>query len=136
MRETRKIRIGGKENITVLFFEVLLMIKLFHWKTREYSEHKATDEYYENLNKNMDRFMEVYLGKDTSVRMNFKSKATIPLHDVNKKELIRRLIAFKTYLLNFSPKGLEQKMINPDLYTIRDEILADTNQLLYLLSLS
>jgi DNA-binding ferritin-like protein len=54
------------------FFEMLLMIKLFHWKTFNYALHKASDEIYEKINEHMDRFrfMEVLLGK-SNIRMNF-----------------------------------------------------------------
>ena len=51
---------------------MLLMIKLFHWKTFNYALHKASDEIYEKINEHMDRFrfMEVLLGK-SNIRMNF-----------------------------------------------------------------
>jgi hypothetical protein len=127
MREKTRKNVK-KENITIIFFEIILMIKLYHWKTLEYSEHKATDEYYEKLNKNMDRFMEVFLGEDVPKRMKFPSNSKITLLDCNKKELIEKLNKFKYYL--------NKEKLYDDLYNIRDEIIADTNQLLYLLSLS
>ena len=30
--------------------EMLLIIKMYHWKTNRYSSHKATDELYSDLN--------------------------------------------------------------------------------------
>ena len=44
-----------EEQITVYFLEMLMMIKLFHWKTHSYATHKATDELYSKLNSNIDR---------------------------------------------------------------------------------
>ena len=39
-----------QQEITVKFMEILMMIKLYHWKTHSYSTHKATDELYSKLN--------------------------------------------------------------------------------------
>ena len=55
--------------ITIKFLEMLLAIKLFHWKTTSYATHKATDELYTKLNENMDSFIEILLGK-TESRIN------------------------------------------------------------------
>ena len=32
-----------QKQITVVFLEMLMMVKLFHWKTHSYATHKATD---------------------------------------------------------------------------------------------
>jgi hypothetical protein len=40
------------KQITVVFLEMLMMIKLFHWKTHSYATHKATDQLYDSLNDN------------------------------------------------------------------------------------
>ncbi len=42
---------------------MLNTIKLYHWKTTSYSEHKATDELHERLSGHIDTFVEVLLGK-------------------------------------------------------------------------
>lgn len=123
-----------ENEITVYFFEILLMIKLFHWKTFHYATHKATDQLYEKLNGHMDRFIEVLLGK-TTVRMDFKHKKTISLLDVSREELLTRIKNFKKYLVNLSTQFTMKNMTNFDLLTIRDEILADLNQFLYLMFL-
>ena len=57
---TRKNKHSGsfatfQKEITIVFFEMLLMVKLFHWKTTSYPTHKATDELYTKLNANMER---------------------------------------------------------------------------------
>jgi hypothetical protein len=50
--------VSFQKEITVVFFEILLMVKLYHWKTYSYSTHKATDELYSSLNSNFDKFIE------------------------------------------------------------------------------
>jgi DNA-binding ferritin-like protein len=122
-----------ENEITQIFFEILLTVKLYHWRTFHYSEHKATDELYGKINEHMDRFMEVLLGK-SSVRMDFVKK--LSLNSVTTKEQMERKIAgFKEYLVHLSDKKAMKTMSNVDLYTIRDELLADLNQFLYLLTL-
>ena len=39
-----------KSHIIQTFLQMLNVIKVYHWKTRSYAEHKATDELYERLN--------------------------------------------------------------------------------------
>lgn len=135
--------------IVPIFFEILLMIKLYHWNTFSYSTHKATDELYGRFNENMDRFMEVLLGKTSSTgqRIHGITSYNTPIRLVdldNKEELIKKIGYFKSYLVNMSTNNLlntnkntENMEINTntDLFTIRDEILADLNQFLYLLTL-
>lgn len=125
-----------QKEITLQFFEMILLIKLFHWKTHSYSTHKATDKLYDDLNGHMDRFMEVLLGK-TGIRMNFMNQKSISLYDLDSQEkLIAKVNQFKSYLVNLlNKKSLENLMLDTGLLNVRDEILEDMNQFLYLLSL-
>lgn len=121
-----------QKQITVIFFEMLLMIKLYHWKTYSYATHKATDDLYSKFNGNIDKFMEVLLGK-TGVRIDLMSKKSIALIDLNSPESLKKKIdSFKYYLVNLDNNKAMKTMSNADLFTIRDEILADMNQFLYL----
>jgi DNA-binding ferritin-like protein len=127
--------VSFQKEVTLKFFEMVLLIKLFHWKTHSYATHKATDELYSKLNEHMDRFMEVLLGK-TNIRMNFKNQKTVPLIDLDSQEkLTEKVNQFKSYLVNLSNNKMMNIMTNTDLLNIRDEILGDMNQFLYLLSL-
>jgi hypothetical protein len=130
----KKISQSFEQEITVIFLETLLMIKLFHWKTHSYATHKATDEFYTKFNENMDRFIEVLLGK-TNSRVNLMNKHHINLYDFNNVDGVKnKILEFKKYLVDLDNNLFMRNMSNADLYTIRDEILADLNQLLYLLS--
>jgi DNA-binding ferritin-like protein len=123
-----------QKEITVYFFEMLLLIKLYHWKTYSYATHKATDDLYSKLNEHMDKFIEVLLGK-TGARINLTNQKQINLYDLNdNKQLISKVNEFKSYLINLNNNKGMKLMSNYDLLTIRDEILADMNQFLYLLS--
>lgn len=123
-----------QQEITVKFMEILMMIKLYHWKTHSYATHKATDELYSKLNENIDKFMEVLLGK-TEIRTNLLNCRKISLIDLTSHEQLKREIEkCKSYLINLSENSFLLKMANTDLLNIRDEILGDLNQFLYLLT--
>ena len=127
------IKSFGKE-VTVKFLEMLLMVKLFHWKTYSYATHKATDELYSKLNDDIDKFIEVFLGK-TGSRIDLMGHKSISLIDLSSPEHLKSKIeSFKSYLVGLTNnKGLGS-MTNTDLLNIRDEILGDMNQFLYLLT--
>ena len=133
MPKTQKRRYNTKRSfdkeITITFFEMLLMVKLYHWRTHSFSTHQATDNLYKSLNEHMDKFIEVLLGK-TGGRMNFSDKKSIQLIDIESPaKLKQRIEAFKKYLSNIPIK-------DTDLLNIRDEILSDLNQFTYLLTFS
>ena len=123
-----------EKDVTVRFLEILIMVKLYHWKTSSYATHKATDELYTNLNANIDKFIEVLLGKAGN-RINLMGKKTISLIDLNSPERLRAEInSFKSYLVSITNSHAIRIMSNTDLLNIRDEILGNLNQFLYLLT--
>ena len=132
---TRKRRAQGfEQEVTVKFLEMLLMVKLYHWKTHSFATHKATDELYESLNENIDKFIEVLFGK-TGVRIDLMNHKTISLIDLNSKDKLKEKIEmFKSYLVGITNNKTIRSMKNSDLLNIRDEILGNLNQFLYLLT--
>ena len=92
----RKVRSAGKTcknmkksgnkyshpHIVVMFLQMLNTVKLFHWKTTSFAQHKATDDLYSNLNSSIDSFVEILLGK-TGTRVNLTGTKSIPLLDYN-----------------------------------------------------
>ena len=126
--------VSFQKEITVVFLEILLLIKLFHWKTHSYATHKATDELYTKFNADMDSFIEILLGK-TGVRSDLTSQKNIRLIDLTSPEALKREIeAFKGYLVSLNSNKALKSMSNTDLFNIRDTILGDMNQFLYLLT--
>ena len=123
-----------QKEITIIFLEMLLMVKLFHWKTYSYATHKATDELYSQLNEHIDTFIEVLLGK-TGSRIDLMGHKNISLIDLNSPEQLKSKIdSFKSYLVGLTNNKSLSSMSNTDLLNIRDEILGDMNQFLYLLT--
>jgi len=125
-----------EREITLRFLEMIVMIKLYHWKTYTYATHIATDDLYSKVNKNMDKFIEVLLGK-VGNRINLLKTSNLKLIDFNSsaddtKKFKHEIDKFKEYLVNLNSNPFMVKMANYDLYNIRDEILSDLNQFLYL----
>ena len=119
------------QKIVQKFMELLTMIKLYHWKTHSYAQHKATDELYSKLNENIDKFVEVLLGKSSHRVKMMETK--MKMYDLeNKSELKEHIFEYRQFLIDitncFSPKK------DSDLFSIRDDILGDLNQFLYLLT--
>jgi hypothetical protein len=137
IKQSRKT--GFKEQLIVRFLVFLNMVKLYHWKTYNYASHKASDELYKSFNDNMDRFVEVLLGKLNGERIDLTCVNRIPLIDFPiggyfDERMKREIESFKEYLVNLEREPFMKTMSNADLWTIRDEILASLNQFLYLLT--
>ena len=111
--------------------ESIHTIKLFHWKTKSYSTHKATDGLHGTLNELVDKFVEVLVGKyNLNLSMNDFKSLTINnlLDNAELEQFVKELC-----------KYLSDMFFNTnetDLANIRDEILGELNQFLYLLRLN
>jgi DNA-binding ferritin-like protein len=124
----------SEQLIVTTFLQMLNTIKLYHWKTTSYSQHKATDELYTNLNTNIDSFVEVMLGK-TGSRVNLTGQKTLPLLDyTNLEDFKKEIEKYKVFLINMKKDDGINITKNSDLLNIRDELLANLNQFTYLLT--
>jgi DNA-binding ferritin-like protein len=104
-------------------------VKLYHWETKNFARHKATDELVDKLDDNIDKFVEVYVGKYGRPSLNSRT-SRIMIRNFNDREapiLLKQAIDWLTSKL---PTLLNAK--DTDLLNIRDEILADLNKTLYL----
>ena len=123
-----------QQRIVTMFLQMLNTVKLYHWKTSSYAQHKATDELYGNLNTNIDTFVEVMLGK-TGGRVNLTFVKTLPLLDyTNVADFKREISKYKQFLIDMNKDTTLNITNNSDLLNIRDEILANLNQFTYLLT--
>ena len=118
--------------IVTKFMEALLIVKLFHWNTLSYAQHKSTDDFYGKLNDHMDKFIEVLMGKTGQrIKMRSCSVANIP---ASKSEFATYIKSFRQFLVN----GINLQKFGEDtgdLTNIRDEILGDLSTLNYLFTL-
>ena len=106
-------------------------IKVYHWQTMTYSRHIATNDLLTKLDANIDQFVEVYIGKYGRPKFSGKS-SVIHLRNYHDKEtpaLLKEAIDWMNIDL---PRKV--KKTDTDLFNIRDTIVADLNQVLYLFS--
>lgn len=115
------------------FFSMRNQIKLYHWQTKSYSRHRATDKVIESLDEHIDQFVEVYMGKYGRPKMTGKNSTTT-VSNLSEKSIVGFIRKCIQMLLGDCMKGLKED-IDSDLFNIRDEMLADLNQLLYLFTL-
>ena len=111
---------------------MLNTVKLYHWKTSSYAQHKATDELYSNLNSTIDTFVEIMLGK-TGSRINLTGTHSMPLLDYTDLSGFKREVEmYKDYLIGLSTEFDAKN--DSDLLNVRDEMLGHLNQFTYLLT--
>ena len=111
------------ENTILLFLDLINNVKIFHWKTRSYAEHVATDSLHGKLSANMDKFAEVFLGMSGK---RFSINSQLDLGDRGKKGMCDKVKSFIKYM-----EGLK---LTGDLSNIREDVISDCNQFLYLMS--
>lgn len=114
------------------FLELRDQLKLHHWQTRVYARHMATDKVLSDLDGLIDSFVEQYIGKYGRPRLTGE-KAIIHIHNLTEAGIVRYVKASIRYL-----QGTLSKSLHPtdtELMNLRDELLGQLDQLLYLLTL-
>ena len=114
------------------FLQLRNQIKLYHWQTRVYARHIATDKILEQLDTAIDSFVEIYLGKYGRNRLTGKN-AIITLHNLTEAGAVKLLQSSVKYIQGTLTKSLKEH--DTDLTNLRDEMVGQLHQLLYLFSL-
>lgn len=119
-------------NIVTKFLTYQAQVKVLHWQTLSYSEHKALDGLYDDLSGHIDEFIETFMGKYGRII----SQKTFVLNVENYKDKgpLALMSDIESYLINEIPTMLDTTK-DSDLLNIRDEILGSVNQTKYLLTL-
>jgi DNA-binding ferritin-like protein len=130
-RTTKTTTIKKHAIIIQSFLQLLNTIKLYHWKTKTFSQHKATDELYSKLNENIDSFVEILLGK-TQSRIQMVEKKIRLIDNNTKAEFTHTIHEYREFLIQMN--DIFDSKRDTDLLNIRDEILGNINQFLYLMS--
>ena len=115
------------------FLQLRNQIKLYHWQTRVYARHIATDQILEKLEKNIDSFVEIYIGKYGRPKL-LGEKAAFNLQNLTEAGAARLIKASIKYYQGPLTKSLRNGA-DSDLLNLRDEMVGDLNQLLYLFTL-
>ena len=123
--------------LILTFMEMLNTIKIFHWSTLSYPSHKATDELHSKMSELVDSFIEQYIGgvgggKIPVFHVHGKGGHNIPFCECKSLEHFRtKLAEYKTFLVSLTERldGVSE------LLNIRDEMLGEVDQAVYLLRL-
>jgi len=113
-----------KQPYTLVFLRILDIIKFYHWNSKNYSKHRATDKLHEALAKLVDSYVEQRFGEMGRVVVH----ETVRYDTLTDEAFLKEIGQFKDYLIH---------MQNPstDLSNKRDEMLGEVNQFLYLWTL-
>jgi hypothetical protein len=114
------------------FFLMQTQIKLYHWQTRTFSRHKATDTALSSLADLVDKYVEVYIGKYGRPRLDSRTNST-QITNMSEPGIVKFIRRCTVYIGRDLTKGLKES--DTDLFSLRDEMLAELNQLLYLFTL-
>lgn len=109
---------------TILAFQIQL--KVMHWGTDSYAEHKAYDKTYKSIQEGMDTLVESYQGYNGRIDFGC-SMDVISFSNVDQDSWLRSIFE----CLNSMRSEIEQS----DLQNQIDELIASVSKLKYLLSL-
>ena len=112
------------------FLQLRDQVKLYHWQTRVYARHVATDTTLAKLEERIDSFVEVYIGKFGRPRLTGKN-ATITVQNLTEAGAVRTVKAAMKYV-----QGMHKPLqMHTDLINILDDLLRELGQLMYLMTL-
>lgn len=107
-------------------------IKLFHWQTKSYAEHKALDKMFSEFNKLTDDLVESVMGKYG--RPDFGGECQINIMDYSQKG-IEGYLDSVYHCYSEECKGIFDPQKDSEILNIIDEIIALIDKTKYLLSL-
>jgi hypothetical protein len=117
------------QELVNFFFKLSNQIKLYHWNTKSYARHVASGSLFDHITDKSDKFIEVYQGRygkqDVSV--------TLEIGEISEETAVTFLKKAVKYLEDIVDNGLV-KETDTDLLNIRDDIMGDINQTIYLFS--
>ena len=106
------------------FFTLSLNIKMYHWTTQSFAEHKATDELYIALEPLIYEFVEVWSRDIERPTADFE----VSVYNMDRNEFINKLNQTVEWLRSIE-NNLNVK--NTELLNIRDSMIASLNKTLY-----
>jgi hypothetical protein len=126
--KTRRNKTSGGDIVSHLL-TIRNQVKLYHWQTKQFARHKATDDLTAALDTSIDAFVESYMGRYGRPKVS----GSIKLHNFSESAA-KTFVAKETkYLEQELPKKVGKN--DTDLLNTRDEILAELTKVSYLFTL-
>lgn len=124
------------EEIVKFFLTFRNTMKMYHWNTNSHPRHKASDALIGKIDDLTDRFVEVYMGRYSRANPNGSKNmkhVALSLPYLPEAKVVDYLHSARDWMSNDLTEMLKKS--DTDLLNIRDEILAEINQTLYLFTL-
>jgi hypothetical protein len=129
-RTTRRNKPSPGGDIVSHLLTIRNQVKLYHWQTKSFARHTATDNLTAALDTNIDTFVESYMGRYGRPKVS----GSIKLHNFSESAA-KAFVAKETkYLSAELPRKIGKN--DTDLLNLRDTILGDLTKVLYLFTLS
>lgn len=114
------------------FLELQAQLRIYHWQTRKYARHKASDELLGSVTELSDRFVEVLMGK-LGGRRPKAAPLRAPQDLDDAAGIVEYLEGAARHLAGALPEPVAS---DAALASIRDEIVAEIRKALYLFTLA
>ncbi len=132
-------------DIILALFQIQATLRVSHFISETKSNHETLDKFLKKFNKNMDKFIEVWMGKHE--KFDLGKNRQVNIYQITKDELFDYLdlvlefltgdvVASNVYKLSHYPlKNVMNNKKNVDLISIRDDIVRNINRMKYRLRL-
>lgn len=115
------------QRLTQFFFLLTTQLKVYHFNTKSYSRHVSSGNLFDKIILKMDNFLEVYQGRYGKSDVYVKVEAGSMSDDT--------MTMFLKDAVHFLENIVDDGLIKPgdtELLNIRDDVISDINQTLYL----
>ena len=120
------------EKVIVNLVKLQNQLRVLHWQTESYAQHKAFGKTYDALTGLIDSLVEVHQGKYGKII--YSTPLSIDLVNIDEISIDEVLTEVTDYL-SAEFGGMVDAAKDTDCLNIRDSILQELNQLKYLLTL-
>ena len=119
--------VNSSSNLISFLFRLQVSTKMFHWQTRSYAVHVATDKLFDDVIRLTDDIIEQYMGLYGRPRMS--ANVTVPVTNMTKGSMTRLLRDGIAYLSTRLPK-------DQHIQSLRDDLTGAMAKVLYLLTMN
>ena len=120
------------DRVILNLLKLQIQLRILHWQTNSYAQHKAYGKTYESLDVLLDNLVETYQGKRGIIK--YGMPAVIEVTNIESISIMDVLGEVTDYLSSEFNNHVDAAK-DTDCLNIRDEILATLNSLKYLLTL-
>ena len=123
-------------SLTIRLLQVRNQMKIYHWQTKSYARHKATDSFLQKFEPLVDRLVEAIQG-GLGIGIQFNSDTCVGVNDCSedgaKDDAKDLLTNFRIVLINNN--NYQSLFDHPEFAQIRDDMLEVVDVTLYLFTL-